>query len=269
MQDLKFNLCCAGVLGPGMSSLSDLYTACGGSGLAAAYTPLDFLAPSCLPPNERRRTSSVVRLVLACIDQAIASSPFPVESLRSVFATDDGIGEVSRQIFDVLCTTRQISPIVFSNSVHSAPAGYFSIATHNHQPATVISMGSESFASGLLCAVTDAVTLLRPVLFVSYDPIMEAPLNELLPISEPTVTAWVISAPFVGAKLSAIGVFKLTLELATVPPSELPGWIPKQWAANSSAHGFATLGLLKTPPGTRYLLALGKQNLVLEYLGCS
>lgn len=266
MNGLKFNLHCAGVISPEIKSLPDLYEACGCSQRVATSAPPGLLSPVRLPANERRRTTRVVRLVLACIDQAMVDSPFPVASLRSVFATDDGMGEVSQQIFDVLCTTREVSPTVFSNSVHSASAGYFSIASHNHQSATVTSLGMESFASGLLCAVTDAVTLLAPVLFVSYDPVMAEPMNELLPISAATATAWIISAPSVGAGLPVAGTFELTLEPATTPPSRLPAWIPGHWAVNSSAQGFAALGLLKAAPGTRHRMALGRQNLVLEHL---
>ena len=42
------------------------------------------------------------------------------------------------------------------NSVHNAPSGYFSIAYRNRQSATVVSLGLESFASGLLCAASEA-----------------------------------------------------------------------------------------------------------------
>ena len=109
-----------------------------------------------LPANERRRASQAVRLALACIEQALQASPFPVETLRSVFATDEGTGEVCQQMLEALATTRQVSPLLFPNSVHNAPSGYFSIAWRNRQPATVVSLGLESFASGLLCAVTEA-----------------------------------------------------------------------------------------------------------------
>jgi hypothetical protein len=38
-------------------------------------------------------------------------SPFPAETLRSVFATDEGTGEVCQQMLEALATTRQVSPL--------------------------------------------------------------------------------------------------------------------------------------------------------------
>lgn len=271
MSGLNFRLYSAGVISPQLRSLNDLrqrhIRAMRAHSLAdGVVAPLNLQPPPNLPANESRRTSSVVRLVLACVDQAMETSPFQASSLRSVFATDEGTGEVLQQILESLATSRQVSPIAFTNSLHGAPSGYFSIAVRNHQPAVVVSLGMQSFASGLLCAVTDAVTEQQPVLFVSYDPVTAAPFDEILPITEPTATAWVISALSVGAGFPRLGHFELTLnsgELASNADS-LASWLPHSWAANSSAHGFAALGLLDANPGSCCQFALHKHNLVLK-----
>src|SRR5690606_23286141 len=164
--------------------------------------------------NERRRTSQVVRLILACIEQTLQSSPFPGDTIRSVFATDEGTGEVCQQLLGALATTRQISPLLFPNSVLNAPSGYFSIAWRNRQPITVVSQGLQSFAGGLLCAVTETVATRQPVLLVAYDPAMTSPLNELLPVTEPTATAWILSAALVPEDIELLGSFALNLEPA-------------------------------------------------------
>jgi hypothetical protein len=78
-----------------------------------------------LPANERRRASQVVRLTQACIEQALRDCPFPAGSLRSVFATDEGTGEICRQVLEAVATTREVSPLVFANSVQNAPSGLF------------------------------------------------------------------------------------------------------------------------------------------------
>ena len=247
-----------------MTSLAQLRAICRGD---EAHQPQPLLvpSPSMLPTNERRRASPAVRLALACIAQALQDSPFPTESLRSVFATDEGTGEVCQQMLDALATTRQISPLLFPNSVQNAPSGYFSIAWRNRQPATVVSLGLESFASGLLCAVTEAAACAQPVLLVIYDPAMTSPLDELLPVAQSTASAWIISAGTPSETAPILGSFTMALEPAGMQaPSELAAWLPASWAAHSSARALAALGLLEADPGAALRLALGGQMLSLR-----
>jgi len=263
VNSLRFYLYSAGVLAPGLASLADLRAACRSGQPPLAAAPLAPPGPAALPPNERRRASQVVRLTLACIEQALRASPFPVEMLRSVFATDEGTGEVGQQMLETLATTRQVSPLLFTNSVHNAPSGYFSIAWRNRQSATVVSLGLESFASGLLCAVTEAAATRQPVLLVAYDPALIAPIDELLPITESTATAWILSAEPVDSP--ALGSFALELGPAgAATPTPLPAWLPQRWAAHSSAHALAALGLLEAAPESVCHLTLGGQLLGLQ-----
>lgn len=264
MTPLRFDLHAAAVLAPGLPSLAELRAVSSG---AQPYVPapLQVPSPSMLPSQERRRASPAVRIVLACIDQALRDCPLPADALRSVFATDEGTGEVCQQMLGALATTRQVSPLLFSNSVLNAPSGYFSIAWRNRHPSTVVSLGLDSFASGMLCAVTEARASRQPVLFVSYDPPMTAPMDELLAVNEATANAWILScAPSAGAA-PVLGSFTLAL----VPPeasapSALPAWMPAGWAANSSARGLAALALLDAPGGAELALPLGGQLLAVR-----
>jgi hypothetical protein len=265
MSKLCFDLHAAGVLAPGMASLAELRATCRSGLPPPVSASLVLPNPAMLPANERRRASQVVRLTLACIDQALRSSPFPVENLHSVFATDEGTGEVCQQMMEALATTRQVSPLMFPNSVHNAPSGYFSIAWRNRQSATVASQGPESFASGLLCAVSEATATGQPVLFVAYDPAMTVPINELLSTAEPTATAWILSAGGGRTEAPVLGSFALVLEPAALSiPTPLPVWLPPRWAVNSSARALAALGLLEAAPNTPLLLALGGQVVNLQ-----
>jgi len=192
-----------------------------------------------------------------------------LSGLRSVFATDDGVGEISEQMFAILSSTRQVSPLTFPNSVHSATAGYFSIGYQNHQPSTVLSRGNESFAAGLLCAVTETLTTGEPILFVCFDPAMTGLMQEVLPITQPTACAWLLSAS--DQTLPALAHFTLTLESeirsASHPtaslPTSLPHWLPARWSPNATAQGFAALGLLDMPTHAHYRMAFGAQTLTL------
>jgi len=267
VNSLCFDLHAASVLAPGVASLSDLREACRRGKPFETTAPLVLPSPAALPANERRRASQVVRLTLACIEQVLQASPFPVDSLRSVFATDEGTGEICQQMLEVLATTRQVSPLLFPNSVLNAPSGYFSIAWHNRQSATLASLGLESFASGLLCAVTEAATTRQPVLLVSYDPAMTEPMDELLPVTQHTATAWILSAGRAIQDVPVLGSFALELEAQdSALPSSLPSWLPPPWVEHSSARALAALGLLEASPGAVFRLALGGQLLSIRRL---
>lgn len=266
MSRLRFSLHAAGVLAPGLASLDALLDAARrGTPLTLSGDPLALPAPSALPPNERRRASRAVRLALACVEQAVADTPFDVSTLRSVFATDEGTGEVCQQMLETLATTRQVSPLVFPNSVHNAPSGYFSIAHRNRQPATVVSLGEDSFASGLLCALTEARATGEPVLLVAYDPALTTPLDELLPLREPLGTAWVLSATDTPVQGPVLGRGELIVAPAGDSPAApwRPAWLPEAWTHHSSARALAALGLLAAPAGSALTLPLGGLHLTL------
>jgi hypothetical protein len=244
MSRLVFTLHAAAVIAPGLESLDALRAVSRGTA-PYVHAPVQLPSPAMLPAQERRRASQAVRLVLACVEQALGASPFPADGMRSVFATDEGTGEVCQQMLETLATTRQLSPLLFANSVVNAPSGYFSIAWRNRMPATVVSLGLESFASGLLCAVTECLSSPAPVLLVVYDPPMTTPMNELLPIHEATATAWIISSGLPSGELPQLGAFKLSIDdPAGRAPSPLPEWMPAQWNHHASARALAALCLL-------------------------
>jgi hypothetical protein len=262
---LQFNLYAAGVLAPGIDSLEALLALRRGATLRADAT-LELPGPKALPPNERRRASQVVRLSFACAEQALHGSPFPIDTLRMVFASDEGTGEVNQQILEALATTRVISPVLFHNSVHNAPSGYLAIGRQNRQSATSVSLGCESFASGLLCAASEACSSGQPVLFLSYDPAMTEPLRTLLPVEHATASAWVIASGEPPAGHAPLASFALSLHPATLAADHsLPPWLPAAWAANSSAQSLVALALVDdTHPHTACEFALGAQRLRVE-----
>jgi hypothetical protein len=241
---LPFKLYAAGVLAPGIGSLPELFAA-RRAGRVPAAAAAELASPKALPANERRRASQVVRLTLACAEQALQSSPFPPDALRMVFASDEGTGEVCQQMLEALVTTRQVSPLLFHNSVHNAPSGYLSIAYQNRQSATSVSLGHESFASGLLCAASEACSG-QPVLLLAYDPVMTEPMDALLPVVQATASAWIIASSHEPASgQAALGSFELSLRPAAARTDQAPpAWMPAQWSGNSSAQALVALTLL-------------------------
>lgn len=251
MARLPFALHAAAVVAPGITSLDDLRKTHRHGRVTDSREPFLLSAPAKLPANERRRASQAARLVLACAEQVLQQSPFAPDKLRSVFAADDGTGEVCQQMLEALATTRQVSPLLFPSSVQNAPAGYFSIAWQNQRSSSTVSLGPDSFACGLLCAATEAIDSAEPVLLIAYDPAMNAPLDEQLPIREPTATAWLLSARGAYSDASALGSFVIETDPSPVPAlTPLPAWLPARWAANSSARGLVALGLLDQDAGT-------------------
>lgn len=138
-----------------------------------------------LPLNERRRSSASVRWAVHVAQEAIVQSGLDPQEVLTVFTSSEG--EVD--VFDKLCRTlvtpeRVISPTLFHQSVHNTAAGYWGIATAGQQSSTALSCFDDSFAAGLLEAVTVVWVEQSPVLLVAYDLPVPAPLYEARPIAE-------------------------------------------------------------------------------------
>lgn len=134
--------------------------------------------PQLLAATERRRTGPVVRLALVAAHEAALASAQPGGTLTAVFGSSNGDGPVIGSILDALATAgpaeRVVSPTQFHNSVHNAPAGYWSIATGSHRPATCIGCNDDTWAASLL--VTMAGLDDGPVLLCCYDYPLPPPL---------------------------------------------------------------------------------------------
>jgi hypothetical protein len=135
---------------------------------------------SVLPANERRRAPESVLLAVEVAGQAVAMSGRAASELPCVFSSAYG----DQLISDYMCTTlaqapTELSPTRFHNSVHNAPAGYWTIATGCHAPSSAISAGHASFGAGLLEAAALCITEQQPVLLVCSDIAGHGPLGEM------------------------------------------------------------------------------------------
>lgn len=144
-------------------------------------------APGLLPPNERRRATRSTRLAFQAAEEAIGAGAVPSDQLATVFATSGGDTDVIDRICRALDTPeRAVSPIDFHNSVHNAPAGYWSIATRSRRPSTSLAAWDTSFTAGLMEAASQVMQERQPVLLVAYD--MQPP--------PPIQHAWTVSGDF-------------------------------------------------------------------------
>lgn len=144
--------------------------------------PWPRLNPAGLPANERRRLSATMRLALTVANEAVTAAPgVDLSSVLTVFASANGDGDILHTICEELARPEPaVSPTQFHNSVHNAPAGYWSISARAMTPYTAIAAHDGTFAAGLLEAATLAVAG-APVLLVAYDRPLPMPLGETRP----------------------------------------------------------------------------------------
>lgn len=135
-----------------------------------------------LPPAERRRAPLPVLLACDVAAQACAQAGHAPDSLPSIFVSTHG----DLVITDYMCSTlarapRELSPIRFHNSVHNAPAGYWTIAAHCHRASTSISSWHCSFANALLEAAVEVSSEGEPILLAAYDAASTETLSTVSP----------------------------------------------------------------------------------------
>ncbi len=191
-----------GIGAPGLANWAQAGSVLSG---AQAYRaePLPPPSTSLLAANERRRTTPVIRLALQTAEDALREARIAPAELCSVFACASG----DLEIVDKICTAlsmpeRPVSPTQFHNSVHNAPAGYWSLGAATRMPSTSIAANEYSFAAGLLEAWTMVETETQPVLLVAYDWPPPAALFEHWPLLHPFAVALLLTPrPTAGASV--------------------------------------------------------------------
>ena len=149
---------------------------CGDAPYCPAPTVLQ--TPTLLPSAERRRTGRVVKLALGVALEATGRAGANPSMLASVFASSGGDGQNCHELCEALAaSSREISPTRFSNSVHNAAAGYWSIATGATLESNVLCAYDASFCAGLLEALTQVAVDRIPLLLVAYDTEYPEPLS--------------------------------------------------------------------------------------------
>lgn len=158
-------------------------------------TELPAFTPHLLRPNERRRTTALIKLALHVAEQATEHCALGVENLCSVFSSSEGDIFIVDKICDALTLAdRPVSPTHFHNSVHNAPAGYWAIATGSQLASTSMSAGAGSFAGGLMEAAGLSAVEQLPTLLVSYDLPPPENLEPLIPITEAFGSAMIVGS---------------------------------------------------------------------------
>ncbi len=203
-----------GVLGPALSDWPAVRSVLRGE--AAFRTAQAVLPPpAVLPPAERRRAGRTIKLALAIGAEAVAHAQADASVLPTVFSSAGGDGENCHEICSALAgNDRQISPTRFHNSVHNAPAGYWTIAYGCTGPSTSLCANDASFGAALVEATSQLTSGQRAVLLIAYDIDYPAPLGKCRPIPDAFGVALVLTASPAPGSLA-----RITLQLCGDEPS--------------------------------------------------
>lgn len=250
-----------GLLGPGLSSWAASAAILRGD---ARYEPARTVlpVPQALPSAERRRAGRVVRLVMAVGDEAVNGGGIPGRELMSVFSSSGGDGDNCHEICQTLAgPERMLSPTRFHNSVHNAPAGYWSIAHGSMRPSTSLSAYDASFSAGLLEAFCHLVESHEALLLICYDLDYPPPLRATRPIPDALGIALLLRAV-----RSDAGRSTLQLRLTTEPATPLAdSRLESLRRSIPAARGLPLLAqLARQQPGTVVLDYLDGLQLAVE-----
>ena len=142
--------------------------------------------PEIIPPNERRRAPLPVRLAVETSSQALQAANIDATEAACVFAS--GLGDTD--ITDYMCRilageNKMISPTKFHNSVHNAPAGYWTISTGCMHGANSVAAFDNSFSLALMEAAVQCTLEQVPVLVSCFDSPSPDPLRPILRAQDP------------------------------------------------------------------------------------
>lgn len=246
---LRFYIEGVGVWSPHLADFPALCEILAGS---TPVPPAKAPTASILSPAERRRAPTCVRLALEVAQQAVAASGREPATLPCVFASSHG----DQATTDYMCATLareplELSPTRFHNSVHNAPAGYWTIAVGCRAASSAVSAGRASFGAGLLEAGSQVLSNDEAVLLACADTMGTGPMYEVTGCREAFGCALLL-APEPGAHTLARVDLQLTPALPEPPlPEPLASWR----TSNPSAPALALLALLARGAGHCQLAA--------------
>jgi len=248
-----------GLCGPGLAGWQDSADILGH---ARAYQPTSTVIPPSplLPPNERCRAVQTVKIALAVGAEAFTAAGRDAADAATIFASSGGDGDTIDSIMQVLASSDiQISPTRFHNSVHNAPAGYWSIATGSQGPSSSLCCHDDSFAAGLLEAAVQAVTDKRPVALIAYDVCYPIPLSMVRAIGAAFAVALVLTPAPSRAAFASLDIALIDKATASIMAD------PELESLRKSTPAARSLPLLATLAGGG-LATNDQANTILAYL---
>ena len=136
---------------------------------------------------------------------------------------------------------REVSPTSFHNSVHNAPAGYWSIATGSRLASTSVCAYDVSFAAGLLEAAAHTTVEHQPVMLIASDLPFPDPLHAFRPV-EHSFAAAILLTPSAGQ--DPLMRWHIGLEPSADRDTSDPAEFPGSLLSNPAARCLPLLAIL-------------------------
>ena len=132
---------------------------------------------SFVPPMTRRRMTDLQKIAVGLASRVVPDNT----EYQVVFASRYGEWRQTIKLIEQFHESGEMSPAGFSNSVHNAAVGAFSVLSKNKNSYTSIAAGNRTLESGILSALMSP----KPVLFVfaeekspdMYNDFLDAPVN--------------------------------------------------------------------------------------------
>jgi len=256
MSPLQIHVDGIGLFGPGMSGWAQARA------VLSAQQPLLPGAPelppaTALPPAERRRVGTAIKLAMASGFEAVQHAGADAAQLATVFSSTGGDCDNCHAILETLASDdRAVSPTRFHNSVHNAPAGYWSIATGCMASSTSLCAFDATFAAGLLDAAVQALSSGQPCLLIAFDTAYPQPLQALRPIPYAMGVGLLLNPQRTAAARATLAI-TLSQDAATVMPDpalealrlRIPAArsLPLMQHLARGSHGTVVIDYLDTP----------------------
>jgi hypothetical protein len=179
-----------------------------------------------LPALQRRRCDTLSRLMLAVANACCPDGT--CNDVASVFASRHGSFGTTVSMLERLARDEPLSPTAFSHSVHNTQAGLFSIWSGNQRVAQSLASRDATFEHGFLEAVClGARSPGRPVLFVTGDEALPAPVADLSDAPAPPYAVALLLGVEAGASAGADSM-NATMEFGIEPEPQVafepPAW---------------------------------------------
>jgi hypothetical protein len=251
------------VVGPG---LQDWDTAQSALRRPATYQPGQVVTEgsATMPPNERRRTTPVICLVLQVLQQLQRRSATDLSQTASVFATSWGdLQVIENMMSSLIAPGIPVSPVQFHNMVHNAPAGYWSIGARARSSSTSLTAGDGTFAAGLADAVALVNSQDESVSYVCYEHPGPAVFDNYSPINTPFAVAMLLTA-----KRTERSSWSVALEIGPAKPETTMEYPDLECLrrGNPAARSLPLLQATASGDGQRVILSLasGRSSVAID-----
>jgi hypothetical protein len=246
---IDFDICGIGTWSERFANAEELIT-----GLESGIWPTTVsLQPELIPPRERRRAPQFVKMAVEVMQQACSMAGIEPRRPAIVFASQMGDMGITDYMCRVLAESpRLISPTKFHNSVHNAAAGYWSITTESHAPASAIAAFDLSASIALLEAAAQLAVECTPVLAVMQDAAPPVAFEYICPGSLSFAAAVLIAPP--GDCSRPLVRCRLSTSPTQADWPDMPQRVPDGLVGNTSARILPLLAAAMRPcAGELYL----------------